>query len=256
MDFITNIYTDIGIRKKTNQDSSSVMIANTLHGKVCMAIICDGMGGLEKGELASAHIIKSFKQWFCSDFPSIINGAEFDNIKYQWNEIVQKENEHIAKYGSDIGVAMGTTLTVSLFVNEKIYIMHVGDTRFYEITDDELFIHTEDQTLVAREIRRGNMTPEEAAVDPRRNVLLQCIGASRVVEPQYVELEAHPGNMYMLCSDGFRHKISEDEIIIAFRPSANADKAALNNHSVELVELNKKRKESDNITVLLVKTMN
>ncbi len=255
MNFLTSVYTDVGIRKKTNQDSSSIVVADTPFGNVCMAIVCDGMGGLEKGELASAHIIKMFKQWFSTDFPFIIQNGNYDMIRYQWSEIVQKENEHIATFGKENDVTMGTTLTVSLFVNGKIYIMHVGDTRFYEINDSSLTVITEDQTLVAREVRRGNMTPEQAESDPRRNVLLQCIGASRVVEPQYIELNSALNKMYMLCSDGFRHKVSEQEIINAFAPEMNPDKQTMLYHSRELVDLDKERKETDNITVLLVKTL-
>lgn len=254
MKFLTSVYTDVGIKKTTNQDSSSVLVANTPNGEVCMAIVCDGMGGLEKGELASAHIIKMFKAWFASDFPKIIQSENYENIKYQWNEIVQKENERIAQYGLDNDVTMGTTLTVSLFVEKIIYIMHVGDTRFYEISDTDLSVLTEDQTLVAREVRRGNMTPEQAEADPRRNVLLQCIGASKVVDPQYIEAENQADKIYMLCSDGFRHKISEQEIMDTLCPNNNLNKNQMLQHSKTLVEKVKQRKESDNITVILVRT--
>ena len=212
------------------------------------------MGGLEKGELASAHIIKTFKSWFEKDFPQILQSGEFGNIRYQWNEIVQKENENIAQYGVDNDVTMGTTLTVALFCNANIFVMHVGDTRFYEISNNDLIIHTEDQTLVAREVRRGKMTPEQAENDPRRNVLLQCIGASKIVEPQYLEIGLKPNCSYMICSDGFRHKVTDTEIISGLCPDNNSDKASMQNNSSSLVDLVKQRKETDNITVLLVRT--
>lgn len=255
MDFLTIGCTDVGIRKKTNQDSHSILIASTSVGKILLAIICDGMGGLEKGEVASAHIVKKFSEWFKRDLPDIIKQGNYSDIKYQWNEIVQRENEIIAAYGRSNDVSMGTTLTVSLFLENKIYVMHVGDTRFYEISDDALQIHTEDQTLIAREIRRGNMTPEEGERDPRRNVLLQCIGASKIVEPQYIELNVISNKTYMMCSDGFRHKITEEEIIDAFSPSVLANKNIMIDHSEKLIELNKSRRETDNITVLLIKTV-
>ena len=255
MRFLTSVYTDVGIKKKTNQDSSSILVANTPCGAVCMAIVCDGMGGLEKGELASAHIVKMFKLWFETDFPRIMQMDDYGNIRYQWNEIVQRENEHIALYGANNSVNMGTTLTVSLFLKSKIYTMHVGDTRLYEILNTELIIHTEDQTLVAREVKRGNLTPEQAEADPRRNVLLQCIGASKVVEPQYFELQLKPNRTYMICSDGFRHKINEDEIINGLCPHNNPDKALMQKNSALLVNLVKQRKETDNITLALVRTL-
>ena len=214
------------------------------------------MGGLEKGEVASAHVIAKFKNWFKSDFPNIISNVNYDDIKYQWNEIVQMENERIADFGKESGVSLGTTLTASLFANNKVFIMHVGDSRFYTITDSGLNIETEDQTLVAREVRRGNMTPKQAETDPRRNVLLQCVGASKVVKPQYLELNLESNTTYMLCSDGFRHKVNEGEIVEAFSPKTLIDKQTMLLNSKKLVELNKQRKETDNITVLLIKTFN
>lgn len=254
MIFFTNSQTDVGIRKKTNQDSYSVVCANAFGENFLLAVICDGMGGLEKGEVASAHVVSKFKVWFKKDFPVILSKGNYEDIKYQWNEIVQTENERIADYGEKNGVSLGTTLTVSLFAKDKIYIMHVGDSRFYTITDNSLSIETEDQTLVAREVRRGNMTPQQAEADPRRNVLLQCIGASRIVEPQYIELELKADTTYMLCSDGFRHKVKEDEIAECFAPSKLIDKDAMALKSEKLIELNKERKETDNITVVLIKT--
>ena len=113
---------------------------------------------------------------------------------------------------------------------------------------------TEDQTLVAREVRRGNMTPEQAEADPRRNVLLQCIGASRVVVPQFLQFDFDINQTYMMCSDGFRHKVSEQEIHKAFSPSVISDKQVVIDNSKALVELNKSRMETDNITVLTIKT--
>lgn len=255
MEYLTSAYTDIGIRKNTNQDSYSVITASASMGKIVFAVICDGMGGLEKGEVASAHIIKKFVAWFKCNLPSIIQNQSFCDIKYQWNEIVQKENNTIQQYGKSNNISLGTTLTAALFADDKIYLMHIGDTRFYEICETALKIHTEDQTFVAREIRRGNMTVEQAQTDPRRNVLLQCIGASKIVEPQYLELDVKANRTYMLCSDGFRHKISEQEIIDKFSPKLLVDHAVMLDQSKELVELNKTRKETDNITVLLIKTM-
>ena len=88
-------------------------------------------------------------------------------------------------------------------------IVHVGDSRVYQI-DSALNQLTTDQTFVAREVSKGNMTIEQAKVDKRRNLLLQCVGASKVVEPQ-VLLGTTKKGAYMLCSDGFRHEIRRTE---------------------------------------------
>lgn len=253
MIFLTSACTDVGIRKKTNQDSHLIKVAKTPIGNVALAVMCDGMGGLAKGEVASSHVIELFNKWFCTQLPAIIKSNTFGNLKYQWNSIVQIANATIAEYGNEFGVSMGTTLTAVLLINNKGYAIHVGDSRLYRITTNSIEILTEDQTLVAREVRNGRLTPEQAKTDPRRSVLLQCIGASRVVEPQFLEFDVSSNTVLMLCSDGFRHQISEQEIQMEFSPSDLLSKEIMLQRSKNLIELNKSRKETDNITTLLVK---
>lgn len=254
MEFITGAYTDVGIKKSKNQDSHSITVANTPYGKIAFAVICDGMGGLAKGEVASSYVVGLFDRWLRTDLPNVLKNGSMQDLEYQWNEIVQSANIKIAEYSKQFGINMGTTLTAVLLHNNKGYAVHVGDTRLYQITDSSLEILTEDQTLVAREVRRGNMTPEQAEADPRRNVLLQCIGASRVVVPQFLQFDFDINQTYMMCSDGFRHKVSEQEIHKAFSPSVISDKQVVIDNSKALVELNKSRMETDNITVLTIKT--
>jgi len=91
--------------------------------------------------------------------------------------------------------------------------------------------------------------------DPRRNVLLQCIGASRVVAPDFIEGVAVPGECYALCSDGFRHVITSDEIKIMFAPSVCYGETEMKMNVVRLVEVNKQRGETDNISAILIKTV-
>lgn len=254
MNFLSGAYTDVGIKKDKNQDSHSMTVVKTPYGNIAFAVICDGMGGLSKGEVASSYVVGLFDKWLRTDLPNVLKNGALQDLEYQWNGIVQSANIKIAEYSKQFGINMGTTLTAVLFYNNKGYVMHVGDTRLYKITGNSLEILTEDQTYVAREVRRGNMTPEQAEADPRRNVLLQCIGASRVVEPQYFQFEFDKNQTYMLCSDGFRHKISDREILSAFSPDMISDKDTIIQNSRALVELNKSRMETDNITVLTIKT--
>ena len=98
------------------------------------------------------------------------------------------------------------------------------------------------------------MTPEEARVSPQRNVLLQCIGASDFIEPDYSTGVASPGQIYMQCSDGFRHTVSADELYQYLNPGLLLNEQALFDNAVYLVELNKYRREVDNITVVVIRT--
>ena len=112
---------------------------------------------------------------------------------------------------------------------------------------------TNDQTFVAREVAEGRMTPEQAKIDSRRSILLQCVGASPVVEPEFTKGVVTPGAVYMLCSDGFRHEISDDEVLHKIGPSACTDEEKMKYGCIYLTELAKGRKETDNISVALIK---
>lgn len=254
MNFIVSARTDIGITKNTNQDSLSVRVANTPQGRMVFAVICDGMGGLEKGEVASASVVRAFDIWFRETLPSLCHSPLEDSvIREQWTNIVTEQNQSIKSYGAHQGVKLGTTVVAILLTQTRYYIINVGDSRAYEISDAVKQL-TLDQTFVAREIALGNMTEEQARVDQRRNVLLQCVGASDEVYPDLFFGQTHSNAVYMLCSDGFRHEISAEEMYEKLNPSVNLDENMMNTHSEELVELNKARKERDNISVALIRT--
>lgn len=254
MNFIVSASTDIGIVKATNQDSLSVKVLNTPQGRMSFAILCDGMGGLAKGEVASASVIKAFDNWLQNELPLLCNAPIEDSvIRTQWNRIISEQNNKIKAYGARQGVKMGTTVVVMLITQTRYYILNVGDSRAYEISDCIKQLTT-DQTFVAREIELGNMTEEQAAVDERRNVLLQCVGASEDVYPDMFFDSSCCNAVYMLCSDGFRHEITEGEIYQRFCPDVLLDEYAMSKHAEELIELNKARMERDNISVVLVRT--
>lgn len=255
MNFLTAHHTDVGTRKKTNQDSMLVMQAETGAGQVLLASVCDGMGGLAKGEVASSGVIRSFSQWFETELPRILALEDpRDRIFSSWEKIAFACNTRIGYYGRQNGVSMGTTLVAMLFVKNRYYIINIGDSRAYCISD-RVYQLTKDQTFIQREMDMGRMTYEEAMNSPQRNVLLQCVGASDYIEPDFFEGEFYPNQTFMLCSDGFRHLISEAELFDQLNPNALVSEDVMHDKEVFLVELNKSRRELDNITVALVKTI-
>ena len=254
MNFIISANTDVGISKDTNQDSLTSMVINSLQGRMAFCVLCDGMGGLEKGEVASASVIAAFRNWALNDLPQLCNQPLEDaKIRSQWETIIDQQNITIKAYGSRQGVKLGTTAVVMLLTQTRYYILNVGDSRAYELTTEIRQI-TNDQTFVAREIALGNMTPEQAAQDPRRNVLLQCVGASDEVYPDMFFGDVQSNAVYMLCSDGFRHEITAEEIYEKLQPGVLFDDYTMQQHSLSLIELNKQRQERDNISVVLVRT--
>lgn len=254
MNFIVSANTDIGLVKNTNQDSLTVMSLSTPQGPMAFAVLCDGMGGLEKGEVASATVISTFRRWAYERLPVLCEVPLEDvTIRTEWGQIIDEQNRRIKKYGASQGVRLGTTVVVMLLTQNRYYILNVGDSRAYEITDTLRQI-TADQTFVAREVAMGNMTPEQAKTDSRRSVLLQCVGASDEVYPEMFFGETKQNAVYMLCSDGFRHEITSEEIFEKLQPGVLFDDATMQRHCLELIERNKARKETDNISVLLVRT--
>lgn len=253
MKYIGSAVTDIGISKKTNQDSVCIKVANTEnHGQAAMIVLCDGMGGLDKGELASATVIRAFVNWFEQDLQGHLNHISWKTFSAEWERMIKELNYKIGQYGKQIDVSLGTTVTAMLIIDGKYLIAHVGDSRAYEITDSIRQL-TEDQTFIAREIKKGNMTPEEAEKDPRRNMLLQCVGASRNVIPQILQGKVKSDSVFMFCSDGFRHVLSNEEIYEKFSPSNAVNIQTMEQSSRYLIDLVKSRQEKDNITVALLK---
>ena len=243
--------TDIGISKDTNQDSALIRHAATEEGEVLLAIICDGMGGLAKGELASATVIREFSRWFAEELPFELEHLDMQVLGAKWTLLLKDLNMRIHEYGSRLGASLGTTFSGLLLAEGQCLIVHVGDSRVYHLGPSITQLTT-DHTFVAREISRGTMTPEQAKVDKRRNLLLQCVGASKVIEPQILTGPVEKGT-YMLCSDGFRHEISAAEIYEKLDPMRLPDKNAMHSNARYLIEQVKARHETDNITVLLIK---
>lgn len=257
MKFLSAAHTDVGTTKDINQDSMCVMEAETEQGPVLMALVADGMGGLKKGELASATVLAAFTEWFENELPAQLSAHNvMDEIRYSWERMVKELGRRIMEYGKQHHIQLGSTLTAMLFLPDGRYLIgHVGDSRAYCITGSAVNVLTEDQTVTANEVRLGKLTPEQAKTDPRRSVLLQSIGASKTVIPTFLTGTYRTGECYMLCSDGFRHVISPEEIGSTFSPQICVDETVMKAKITELIELNKQRNESDNISALLVRAV-
>lgn len=255
MNYFGSVSTDVGIIKETNQDSVCLKIAEfESKGQVAMAVICDGMGGLAKGELASKTVICRFSDWFEKEFPKRISNVSWDKLANEWTRIIREQNEKLLQYGQSICVDLGTTFSGMLIVDGKYMIAHVGDSRIYAISDSVEQL-TEDQTFIKREIKAGRMTEQEAAVHPKRNMLLQCIGATGEVNPDIRFGTVLPNTVYMFCSDGFRHVLTDAEIFENFNPTNINSIETMKQNSDYLIDVVKKRNERDNITVALLKSV-
>jgi len=253
LNFEISAVTDIGISKDKNQDSFHIRLCDTIQGQAVFAIICDGMGGLDEGEVASATVVKHFCKWADDRLPRLCEWEQtFLQIREEWMDLVEVCSHKIQAYGEAQDMQLGTTATALLLLGDMYCLIHIGDTRIYEIAD-EVKILTTDHSVVAREVELGLLSPEQAKIDPRRHILHQCIGASEKLCPEFRIGKITEGAVYLLCSDGFRHKITLEEIFMHFNADAMLE-FTLHYNMKKLVDLNKERKEKDNITVVGIRT--
>jgi serine/threonine protein phosphatase PrpC len=236
--------TSAGTHTSTNQDS---LLAELLHnkrlGRMVFAVVADGMGGMEKGEVASSTVVNHFTAW--------LRQADFTDLEprwlwQEWGGVVAQIHQTLLEYSAQNGVSLGSTATVLLLAAGRYHIMNLGDTRCYEITDRIKQI-TQDHSLIAQEVRRGHLTEAAARVDSRQNVLLQCLGSGSVIQPDFFSSEAPRDAKYLVCTDGMRHFVSDQEIWQVLAPGL-ASPAQVQ----QLIQLNRLRGETDDISAVLV----
>lgn len=255
MSYVVGAATDIGLVKDTNQDSLVIKSGKCNAKEVVLAVLCDGMGGLNKGELASAETVRRFGKWSEEQLPKIVEqGNMFRQIREDWNGMITDINQELYMYGQDNHTNLGTTITGIIIVDNEYLIINVGDSRTY-ILDEDIYQLTEDQSLIAREVKLGRLTEEQAKTDPRKNVLLQCVGATEDIEVEFYDGKLASGQGVLLCSDGFRHVVSDDEIYSYLKPDDMNSELIITQTLRQLIALNIARKESDNITAAFIKVV-
>jgi protein phosphatase len=141
---------------------------------------------------------------------------------------------------------MGTTITVALFENGIVSIGHVGDSRAYLIRDRSVDQLTEDHSLVAELVRSGKLSPEEAEVHPQRSVITRALGTDPDVDVDTFVVDARPGDLFIISSDGLTDMIADDEIVQVLTER----RRSLDDATKELVRRANKAGGQDNITVI------
>lgn len=252
MQFYISAATDVGIKREVNQDNYFARQFSTGQRKVAFAVLCDGMGGLQHGENASALITTAFSDWaehtLCKLSEDVLQDCE---IRRQWTQLIAEQNEKIRLCGQLNGYRMGSTVTVILLSESRYYILNIGDTRAYQIKEYVKQL-TVDHTVLADEVRRGNISKEQAREAPIQNILTKCVGLEERVYGDFFFGDTEVGAVYMLCSDGFRHCITEVELLEYLVPSGDQIIHQLDSGNRTLIELNKQRGETDNITVVTI----
>lgn len=262
MKSINIICSDIGTKEINNQDAACIKRAKTSIGMITMGIVCDGVNGMEQGEVASTAIVDEFGMWFEQELPALLEEHIVEKEERLWKEVIQavkdswkkklqEVHKSIRQYGEGRKISIGSTFTgVLLFDEFCCMIMHVGDSRVYKITDTVEQL-TVDQTLAEREVERGSVTRQKAIEQGMQNVLLQCVGGSRNIQPDviidYFDSEA----IYVLCTDGFWRTVASKDLqkISIYRENGQE---GLEDFLKDIIEQLKIDGEEDNITVVAI----
>ena len=243
---------DIGMVRSNNQDAAFCMLSTAASDDDVpdfgLFIVADGMGGYQEGERASAITVRTvvrhvLEEIFTPMLESRMHEPERPPIADVLREAVQRANKAVTTELSE----GGTTATITVILGDLVYIAHVGDSRAYMITDDGIEQITRDHSLVQRLIELEQLTPEEAAEHPQRNVLYKAIGQSESLEVDTITRRLQPRARLLLCSDGLWNLVSEETINDMVHQYPDPQEVCN-----RLVKLANERGGADNITVVLV----
>ncbi len=239
--------TDVGVVRDHNEDFIGHYVPSgpeesRTHG--WLFIVADGVGGHERGEVASETAVGSVIEGFRS-------APRGEALTASLPRIIQKANVKVYEAGrsaSPGGVSMATTIVACAFRYDRAVIAHVGDSRCYLIRHGIAQQITRDHTVVADQMRLGILTADEAAQSEKRHLLSRSLGADLFVNVEIDDHQVQVGDSLLLCSDGLYGSVKPADIsnIVAFNPNSAVAAA-------KLVELAKERDGGDNISIQLIR---
>jgi len=237
--------TDVGCHRAENEDYYCYFEPDDevlFQKKGRLAIVADGMGGHQGGKVASAVAVETVRDSYlaldCSDPAEALHAA------FQAAHTAIRD---LAAQRPDLA-GMGTTCTAAVLLGNRLLFGHIGDSRLYFIRGFSITQLTEDHSRVARMVRDGLISPEEASVHPERNVLTAAMGSESSTGDFSAEpVELLSGDVLLMCSDGLHGLVSDQEMLAITAAQAPTEVCK------ELVEMAKRRGGFDNITVQIVK---
>ncbi len=236
-----SILTDVGQRRTNNQD-----YANQYKNKAgkSMIFLADGMGGHRAGNIASEMAVTDLgAAWVATEISTI------NEVREWFAEYLEKENQQIHRIGQDEEhKGMGTTLEAVAVIDDQVLFAHVGDSRIGLVRNGEYHQLTSDHSLVNALLKAGQITEEEAAHHPQRNIITQSIGQKDELQPDFGMVTVEAGDFIVINSDGLTNMISGDEI----RDIVVSD-LSVEEKAKTLVRFANNAGGLDNITVVLIR---
>jgi len=243
------VTTDTGRVRKHNEDSA------LLDPKLGLYVVCDGMGGFKRGDVASSLACSVVLESITAGKRTLRLHAEQPSsatiaaVQALLQNAVQRACNEIYEAGTSIvgnGARMGTTLDAVLVIRNQAFTAHVGDGRIYLLRSGECHQVTEDHSLVQEQLREGLITPDQARKAKNKNVITRALGVFPSVLVDLLYMQLAPGDALLLCSDGLHGYVGSSEMI----EPVSAGKAG---GTEALVARANKRGGRDNITALVVR---
>ena len=241
------VRTDPGKVRDHNEDA---VFANPRQG---VAILADGMGGYNGGEVASGMATMLLSDALARALDDAPDG-EFRPYAHRCLlEEVAQANEAIynAANAQPKYAGMGTTLVVVLFYDNRIAVAHIGDSRLYRLRGGEFSAMTRDHSLLQEQIDSGMITVEEARFSQNRNLVTRALGVEFHVETELDDYPVQVGDIYLLCSDGLNDMVEDEDI----RSTLMALSGDLELAATRLVQMANDKGGRDNVSVILVKVL-
>lgn len=242
--------TDRGQRRDHNEDA----VASDAY--MGLAVLADGMGGYNAGEVASEIAVLSIsaelKEAMLNLHPSKFNGLlGLQSAAHLMIDIVEHANDaiyHVSQTQSACA-GMGTTLVLGLFLNNKLLVGHIGDSRMYRLRNQTLTQITEDHSVLQEQIKSGLITPEQARHSANKNLVTRALGVDPAVELELNEYDVEVGDIYLMCSDGLTDMVDD----AAIQSTLILESADLIASAQTLVGMANDNGGNDNISVILIK---
>lgn len=237
---------DTGKARKNNEDNY------TLVPGLDLAIVADGMGGHNSGEVASSLAVKVTRENYESMRRTGMKPNPYnEKVSLETNQLgwaVQMANSVIYEAGSATpeNKGMGTTLSAVLLARTRLCIAHIGDSRVYLFRDGAMHQLTEDHSLVMEHVRKGLLTKAQAEASPLQNILTRALGTQRTPAVDLAETELKEADRVLLCTDGLFKAVKEDIIRQMIKAEPDDTRAC-----AEMVRAANEAGGPDNVTVVL-----
>lgn len=200
--------TDRGMVRQSNQDSFA---CGEFSDGAVWAIVCDGMGGMNGGDIASQCAVEVIREKLLSEYKCYLGKGMLSKI---FAEAANAANSKIIEKTMDSPelIGMGTTLVIAVARKRTVYIAHAGDSRAYMIGQDIKQI-TKDHSMVQVLVDSGRLTPEQAQNHPRKNIITRALGAESTVQIDFCCMSTPKNTRILLCSDGLSNRLTSEELL-------------------------------------------